>query len=106
MQEARVPSLLKELKSDMLCGAAKKKRIQQEIYKRKSSFGNRGGIGKVNSALGKLNLRCRVKVLRKLLDESLKFIDDTEARRINVAIWKRPPPPIFLAGLQIHRKQT
>ena len=32
-----------------------------------------GEMGKVNSALAKLNLRCRVEVLRKLLDESLKF---------------------------------
>lgn len=38
----------------------------------------------MNSILGKLNLRCQVKVLQRLLDVSVKFRGGKETSRINV----------------------
>lgn len=55
------------------------------------------GMGKVNSVLGKLNLRCQVKVLRRLLYVSHKYRGDREISRINVGIYnvhlEEPLPP-------------
>lgn len=54
------------------------------------------GTGKVNSVLGKLNLRCQVKVLRTQLNVRHKCRGDREIR-INVGIYnehlEEPLPP-------------
>lgn len=69
----------------------------------------------MSSVLGELTLRCQVKVVRRLLDVSLKFRGSRDTSRINFAvdnehleeIFSLPSTtfPILLAGLQVNRKQ-